>query len=82
MSSRSLTLKLLRVTVAIKTISVSIIKKSFLLNCIFNFLLNSCLPDDVQRKTALHYAVQEHRLETVKILLGKLLKYYFKTDIC
>ncbi|XP_023322386.1 protein fem-1 homolog C isoform X2 [Eurytemora carolleeae] len=25
--------------------------------------------DDVQRKTALHYAVQEHRLETVKILL-------------
>ncbi len=28
--------------------------------------------DDVQRKTALHYAVQEGRLETVKILMGKI----------
>ena len=82
MSNRSLTLKLLRVIIAVKTMSVSIIKKSFLVNCIFNFLLNSCMSDDVQRKTALHYAVQEHRLETVKILLGKSLKYYFKTDIC
>ena len=38
-------------------------------NTILVLWLNSLL-DDVQMKTALHYAAQEHRLDTVKVLVG------------
>ena len=34
---------------------------------------------DIQQKTALHYAIQEHRLETTKLLLQYLADPYLKS---